>query len=272
MSPIAMDWPHSVCAVRATSWTVLLPQSAMYNCWPLPDHRPVGSVRSAAVATTPLPPEPAAPVALPATVYMSNAVNAGVIPHWAPLAAGTSWTRLLPESAMYRSPAVLSVTASGLFNLAEVAALPSPVTPDVPAELPAIVYTSPAVMVWFHWEPPAAATYWIRLLLESGMNRLSFEGPPAGITAIDSGAFSVEPVAAPPSAPSPAWSFTPATVYRSPAVIEIWPHWVPDAAAISTTRLLPVSAMNRFPAWSTVTPAGPNSSELPAGVPSSESP
>ena len=54
------------------------------------------------VAGPPSPVSPFVPVALPATVYMSPAVMAA--PHWVPLAAGTSWTRLFLASAMYRSP------------------------------------------------------------------------------------------------------------------------------------------------------------------------
>ena len=48
---------------------------------------------------------PAGPDGLPATVDMSPAVMAW--PHWVPLAAVTSWIRLLPVSAMYRSPAAV---------------------------------------------------------------------------------------------------------------------------------------------------------------------
>ena len=56
-----------------------------------------------------------------------------------PVAAGTSWIRLFPVSAMNTSPAESTATASGSFSSALVAAPPSPEDPAVPAELPAMV-------------------------------------------------------------------------------------------------------------------------------------
>jgi hypothetical protein len=53
--------------------------------------------------------------------------------------------------------------------LAEVAAPPSPVEPEVPDEFPATVYMSSAVMDWPHWVEVVAGTSWTRLLDESAM-------------------------------------------------------------------------------------------------------
>ena len=61
-------------------------------------------------------------------------------------------------------------TPSGVDSSAEVASPPFPLSPPVPAALPATVYTSLAVndgLVWPHSVSLAAATSWIRLLPES---------------------------------------------------------------------------------------------------------
>ena len=50
------------------------------------------------------------------TVYMSPAVIDW--PHWVPLAAGTSWIRLLSVSAMYRSPAESTAMPTGACSAA----------------------------------------------------------------------------------------------------------------------------------------------------------
>ncbi len=63
-----------------------------------------------------------------------------------------------------------------------------------------------------------------------------------------------------------------AMVYMSLTVMVPLPRFCPETLAISTTRLLPVSAMNRFPDGSTAMFAGRSSSDCEAGVPSWDRP
>src|SRR5713101_6633685 len=154
-----------------------------------------------------------------------------MMPNWVPPALATSWTRLLFVSAMYTSPAPLTVTPAGPFSSADVAGPPSPVWPLVPVALPAKV----------EMIPDEATTFWTRLLPVSAMYR-----SPAPLSATPPGAFSSAAVAAPPSPDSP---LTPAAL---PATVEI----VPEAAATFWTRLLPVSAIYRSPPVLSVIPAG----------------
>src|SRR6266851_3426667 len=166
-----------------------------------------------------------------------------MMPNWVPPALATSWTRLLFVSAMYTSPAPLTVTPAGPFSSADVAGPPSPVWPLVPVALPAKV----------EMIPDEATTFWTRLLPVSAMYR-----SPAVLSAIPPGDFSSAAVAAPPSPEDPELPDA------LPATVEI----VPDALAISWIRLLPVSAMYKFPAASTATPCGAASSASPAAPPS----
>src|SRR5215831_7781664 len=114
--------------------------------------------------------------------------------------------------------------------------------------------------------PVAAATIWTRLLPASAMYR-----SPANML-IAAGAFKSDAVAALLSPPSPHPPVRPAITYISPAVIEIAPHWVPLAAAISTTRQLPVSEITRSPAADTAAPSGWFSSVCAATVPLPDAP
>src|SRR5216684_2756434 len=152
-----------------------------------------------------------------------------MMPNWVPPALATSWTRLLFVSAMYTSPAPLTVTPAGPFSSADVAGPPSPVWPLVPVALPAKV----------EMIPDEATTFWTRLLPVSAMYR----SPPA-LSVTPAGDFSSAAVAAPPSPEDPELPDA------LPATVEI----VPDALAISWIRLLPVSAMYKFPAASPATP------------------
>src|SRR5216683_5728333 len=231
MFPAAIMMPNWVPPALATSWTRLLFVSAMYTS-PAPlTVTPAGPFSSADVAGPPSPVWPLVPVALPAKVEMI------------PDEATTFWTRLLPVSAMYRSPAPLSATPPGAFSSAAVAAPPSPDSPLTPAALPATVEIV----------PEAAATFWTRLLPVSAIYR----SPPV-LSVIPAGDFSSAAVAAPPSPEDPELPDA------LPATVEI----VPDALAISWIRLLPVSAMYKFPAASTATPCGAASSASPAAPPS----
>src|SRR5216683_1905689 len=230
MFPAAIMMPNWVPPALATSWTRLLFVSAMYTS-PAPlTVTPAGPFSSADVAGPPSPVWPLVPVALPAKVEMI------------PDEATTFWTRLLPVSAMYRSPAPLSATPPGAFSSAAVAAPPSPDSPLTPAALPATVEIV----------PEAAATFWTRLLPVSAMYR----SPPV-LRVIPPGDFSSAAVAAPPSPDDPGLPDA------LPATVEI----VPDALAISWIRLLPVSAMYKFPAASTATPCAAASSATPAPPP-----
>ncbi len=68
MSFAVIDTPNSVCDVRATSWILLFPESAMYSCWDEVAATDSGKNSSADVAFPPSPDLPYAPVTLPATV------------------------------------------------------------------------------------------------------------------------------------------------------------------------------------------------------------
>src|SRR5216683_1766372 len=126
---------------------------------------------------------------------------------------------------------------------------------------------SAAVIAADHWVPPATATSWTRLFSVSATYRFP---DPSAVTAC--GPFSSAAEAGPPSPDIPLVpDALPAMVYMSPQLI-CWPNWVPDALAISWIRLLPVSAMYRFPAASAATPAGPFSSAAAAGPPSPDDP
>jgi hypothetical protein len=60
-------------------------------------------------------------------------------PHWVPEAAAISRIRLLPASAMYRSPAESRDIISGWSKVAAVARPWSPLLPGLPVTLPAMV-------------------------------------------------------------------------------------------------------------------------------------
>ena len=148
---------------------------------------------------------------------------------------------------MNRFPAASTATPTGLFNLADVADPLSPAKPTVP--VPAT-----EVMICV-----VALTSRIRLFSRSAINRF-----PAASTATPLGPFNCADVAAPASPVKPAVPF-PATV-----MIKC------DDASTRRTRLLPESAINRFPAMSMAMAlgllnfanvAGPLSPENPA-VPS----
>src|SRR6266851_5705592 len=130
-----------------------------------------------------------------------------MMPNWVPPALATSWTRLLLLSAMYSSPAPLTVTPAGPFSSADVAGPPSPVWPLVPVALPAKV----------EMIPDEAATFGIRLLPVSAMYR-----SPAALSVTPPGAFSSAAVGPPPF---PDYPELPDAL---PAMVEI----VPDALAI----------------------------------------
>src|ERR1700722_441213 len=82
------------------------------------------------VATPPGAVSPALPPGQPAAVYTSSAVID--LPHCVPVVPASSWTRLLPESAMYRLPALApapKATPDGSYSSDEVptvASVPSP--------------------------------------------------------------------------------------------------------------------------------------------------
>src|SRR5216683_778076 len=185
MFPAAIMMPNWVPPALATSWTRLLFVSAMYTS-PAPlSATPPGAFSSAAVAAPPSPDSPLTPAALPATVEI------------VPEAAATFWTRLLPVSAIYRSPPVLSVIPAGDFSSAAVAAPPSPEDPELPDALPATVEIV----------PDALAISWIRLLPVSAMYKL----PPADSTPCG------EPKGADAAGPPfPLLVPSPSRVYRSP--------------------------------------------------------
>ena len=147
-----------------------------------------------------------------------------------------------------------------------VAALPSPLVPPVPAELPATVYMSLAVIDWPHCVPCRSP----RPPGSGCCPRRRCTGRPGRA---ERQARRVHPGmrGRPPRRPRRARTCPacPAIVYTSPAVIEM-PHWVPDATGISTTRLLPVSAMYRSPAESNARPCRLVSSG-PRPVPFAES-
>ncbi len=112
-----------------TSRTRLLLASAMKRLPAASTATPVGEYSSALVAGPPSPERPKAP--LPATVLMTPAGD-------------TSRTRLLPWSAMKRSPAASTANPTGLparLSSAAVAGPPSPLKPRVP--LPATVVIVP---------------------------------------------------------------------------------------------------------------------------------
>src|ERR1022692_833486 len=159
---------------------------------------------------------------------------------------------------------------SGASSSAEVCALePSPLSPAVPVALPATVYTSYGLIDWPHLVWLICETIWIRLFHASAMYRSPPAYPPMNT---DTGLLRSDDVAAFASPPVPGCPGTPATVYRSPATgFAMFPHGAEDAA-ISATRSLPVSAMNRSPLSSTATPDGSNSSDADAAVPLGESP
>src|SRR6266566_5952633 len=161
-------------------------------------------------------------------------------PHSVPPDAATSWIRLFCQSAMYRSPAWLPAPKwmlAGSFSPAEGAGPPSPLAPHEPVT-PATVYRSPAVIAMPHWVPVVAAISTTRQLFVSAMYR------PEELTATPPGWFSRVCAAGVPFASPVKFgrypAGLPATVYTSPAVIEI-PHWVPVDPAISWTRLSCVS-------------------------------
>src|SRR5450756_2084840 len=109
----------------------------------------LGLFSSAADAAPPSPVYPAVAYWLPAIVYMNPAdIDT---PHWVPLPAVTSWMRLFPESAMYRSPALPMLMPHGSFRYPEVAISPSHRHPACPLACPAIVYTSPPVIAIPYW-------------------------------------------------------------------------------------------------------------------------
>ena len=135
MCAAVIGWPCWVPVATGTSWTRKLLPSVKYRLPALSVRTLYGRLSSAAVAAPPSPEDPLAPVALPATVYISLAVTE--IPNWVPDAAGTSWIRLLPWSAMNRLPAASSARPQGWFSSAEVAGPPSPEDPLAPDELPA---------------------------------------------------------------------------------------------------------------------------------------
>src|SRR5450756_146115 len=173
------------------------------------------------------------------------------LPHRVAAVFAISCTRLLPASAMITSPEESTVTPAGLDRKAALAAAPSPAMPAVPAELPAIVYTSLAVRASPHWVPPAAATSWRRLLPPSAMNR-----SPAESNASAPGPFRNPADACPPSPPDPdVPTSLPATVDILSMVSDT-PHWVFVATGISSTRESHVSAMYRSPAGSNATACG----------------
>src|SRR5262245_31425388 len=95
-----IEIPHCVPDADGISITRELPVSATYR-FPPARLSPIGVVSSALAAAVPFGEAPAMPVGLPATVYMSHWVIDW--PHCDPVSAGTSCTRLLPKSAMYRS-------------------------------------------------------------------------------------------------------------------------------------------------------------------------
>src|SRR5580658_2127342 len=95
------------------------------------------------------------------------------LPHWVSAVAAISWIRLLPVSAMYRSPVWLPAPRwmlVGWFSSAEVATPPSPLVPQLPV-VPAMVYSSSAVIVMFHWVWLAAAISTTRQSPVSAMYR-----------------------------------------------------------------------------------------------------
>src|SRR5260370_785894 len=128
--------------------------------------------------------------------------------------ATTFWTRLLPVSSMYRSPAPLSATPPGAFptaagppGSARPAAQPSPLFPATPVADPAIVYTSPAIIAIPHWVPLLPATSCTRCPSVSAMYTL----PPADSTPCG------EPKGADAAGPPfPLLVPSPSRVYRSP--------------------------------------------------------
>src|SRR6266700_3052939 len=148
MSLAVMLLPHSVCVEWATSWIRLFPESAMYSWVLFAQTTDVGPVRNADVAGPRFPDVPAVPFTFPATVYRSLAVI--VMPHWLPPLLAASTTRLLPVSAIYRSPAELVPIPSGVVSREDPKAVPLPDRPADPRLSPATVYMSQAVMDWFH--------------------------------------------------------------------------------------------------------------------------
>ncbi len=208
--PVALPAKVEMIPDEATTfWTRLLPVSAMYRS-PAPlSATPPGAFSSAAVAAPPSPDSPLTPAALPATVEI------------VPEAAATFWTRLLPVSAIYRSPPVLSVIPAGDFSSAAVAAPPSPEDPELPDALPATVEIV----------PDALAISWIRLLPVSAMY----------------------------------------IVYTSPAIIAI-PHWVPPVVAPAGTSppaegaSACVAALTGAPSRTYGCPAAPSEAVKSAGV------
>src|SRR5450756_2618561 len=126
-----------------------------------------GLFSSAADAAPPSPVYPEVAYWLPAIVYMNPADMD--TPRWVPVLAGTSWMRLLPESAMYRSPALSMLMPHGSFRYPEVAISPSHWHPACPLACPAIVYPAPAVSAVPYWAGVQEAISWMRLLPESAM-------------------------------------------------------------------------------------------------------
>src|SRR5580698_6586959 len=119
-----------------------------------------------------------------------------IVPHWVPVAFGSSCTRQFVVSATYRLPLLSTVMSAGPDSSADLAAPPSPESPPVPALLPAIVYTSYGLMDWFHLVWLIWLTIWIRLFPVSAMYRFPPALPPMNTSP---GSFRSEEVAAPPS-------------------------------------------------------------------------
>src|ERR1700683_507561 len=135
---------------------------------------------------------------------------------------------------MKRLPEASTVTPKGEHNDAEVAGPPSPEKP----QLPLLLLPAEVVML------PLADTFRIRLLYLSAMKIF-----PEASTATPEGLFNDAEVAGPPSPDKPAVPL-PATVVMIPL------------AETFRIRLLPESAMKRFPEASTATSAGPNDAEV----------
>src|SRR5450755_202025 len=229
--------PHCVPDAAGTSVTRQLPVSATYRFPLLSSIRPPGMFSTAPPAGAPLLPSPAVPAGLPATVYTSPAVRVPSPHSLSPTAPAISWIRLLPASAIYRSllwlprPKCRPIGDSRSEAMASLASLP---IVQSPAPRPAITYRSPAFMV------PMSPPHWV-LVAADGISAtrqlpVSAMYMPVAVTTIPDGSFSRVEAATVPLPDSPATPVgLPATVYRSPAVIEM-PHSVSLAPATSSIR------------------------------------
>src|SRR6266699_5659944 len=160
-------------------------------------------------------------------------------PQCVPLVAGTSSTRLLPASAIYRSafPDPNDRPTGSFRNEFCAALLPLQQCPAVPPGFPAMVYMSLTVMVPLpRFCPATLGISTTRLLPASAMNKF-----PDGSIAMFAGRSSSDEVVAPFTPASfgvPSWDRPkfpvglPAMVYMFPAVIAM-PHWPPLAAGTS---------------------------------------